>query len=375
MVKTIPRFGQLLLVILTGSLFLGQCYCQDTGGPYTGTISVSHDQSSGSCIDNRGQVIQEGRLFEPGPDECQVCTCLRQLPVLCRTVLCAPPQGCRSLRVGDACCEWVCDKWDETSASVSDLGLRLMASAITAIFSLSLLFFLIYRLRQRKLRGRQNHLEAEGYSQDEVVDDVPGYSFHLDSMKPHDRIMMRRPFPPSYTEAMYGIQPPPNNNLGENSNMIFRIHFKQLFFSDVSTEHDAPPYNTIDQDPVISYPVATLGRLVLPSLDQEMTSSSSTLPSSVRRVLRIQANVGEELTENQSNRDAENSRGPPSLKDLSARISSSSSEPPLSSPRPCSSYTSPRPSASSISPSSSSTQCQSRTSSGESETELTQTTV
>ena len=344
------RSGQLLLVILTGSLFLGQCYCQDTGGPYTGTISVSHDQSSGSCIDNRGQVIQEGRLFEPGPDECQVCTCLRQLPVLCRTVLCAPPQGCRSLRVGDACCEWVCDKWDETSASVSDLGLRLMASAITAIFSLSLLFFLIYRLRQRKLRGRQNHLEAEGYSQDEVVDDVPGYSFHLDSMKPHDRIMMRRPFPPSYTEAMYGI-------------------------SDVSTEHDAPPYNTIDQDPVISYPVATLGRLVLPALDQEITSSSSTLPSSVRRVLRIQANVGEELTENQSNRDAENSRGPPSLKDLSARISSSSSEPPLSSPRPCSSYTSPRPSSSSISPSSSSTQCQSRTSSGESETELTQTTV
>ena len=49
------------------------------------------------------------------------------------------------------------------AGAVSDLGLRLMASAITAIFSLSLLFFLIYRLRQRRLRGRQNHLEAEGY--------------------------------------------------------------------------------------------------------------------------------------------------------------------------------------------------------------------
>ena len=77
---------QLLLVIFTGSWLLGRCCCQDTGGPYTGTISVSQDQSSGSCIDNRGQVIQEGRLFEPGPDECQVCTCLRQLPVLCRSM-------------------------------------------------------------------------------------------------------------------------------------------------------------------------------------------------------------------------------------------------------------------------------------------------
>ena len=143
----------------------------------------------------------------------QVCTCLRQLPVLCRTVLCAPPQGCRSLRVGDACCEWVCDQWDDSvTGSVSDLGLRLMASAITAIFSLSLLFFLIYRLRQRKLRGRQNHLEAEGYSQEEIFDEAPGHSFHLDLMKPHDRVMMRRPFPPTYSEAMCGIRP--NGNLG-----------------------------------------------------------------------------------------------------------------------------------------------------------------
>lgn len=256
-----------LLLSSTTSLLLESTLSQDTGGPYTGTVSVS-GELSGSCIDNRGQVIQEGRLFEPGPDECQVCTCLRKLPVLCRTVLCAPPQGCRSLRVGDACCEWVCDKWDDSvNGSVSDLGLRLMASAITAIFSLSLLFFLIYRLRQRKLRGRQNHFEAEGYSQDEVIDEVPGHSFPFESMKPQDRVMMRRPFPPSYSEAMYGL---PTENL------------------DVSTEQNAPSYNSIHQDPVISYPVATLGRLVLPAFDQNIPSSSTTLPSSLRRVLRRQ---------------------------------------------------------------------------------------
>lgn len=34
-----------------------------------------------------------------------------------------------------------------------DTGLRLVASCITAVLSLSLLFFLIHRLRQRKIRG------------------------------------------------------------------------------------------------------------------------------------------------------------------------------------------------------------------------------
>ena len=57
----------LLLLSSAARVVMGQ----DTGGPYTGTVSVNSD-TSGSCIDNRGQMIQEGRLFEPGPDECQV---------------------------------------------------------------------------------------------------------------------------------------------------------------------------------------------------------------------------------------------------------------------------------------------------------------
>lgn len=269
----------LLLLSSAARVVMGQ----DTGGPYTGTVSVNSD-TSGSCIDNRGQMIQEGRLFEPGPDECQVCTCLRQLPVLCRTVLCAPPQGCRSLRVGDACCEWVCDQWDEVTGSVSDLGLRLMASAITAIFSLSLLFFLIYRLRQRKLRGRQNHLEAEGYSQDEILDEVPGHSLHMESLKPDDRVMMRRPFPPTYSEAMSGFRPTEN--------------------LDVSTEQDAPPYTSIHTDPVICYPVTSLGRLVLPAPAPEERP-----PASIRRAL-LRAAPGEQ-SRSVAAEESQLSQGPP----------------------------------------------------------------
>ena len=41
----------------------------------------------GSCTDNRGQLIQEGRLFEPGPDECQVSTCVLVTRVLVKRVL------------------------------------------------------------------------------------------------------------------------------------------------------------------------------------------------------------------------------------------------------------------------------------------------
>ena len=130
-----------LLLVSSASLLVETSLGQVTGGPFKGNLSI-HKESSGSCTDNLGQTIPEGMLFEPGPDECQVCTCLRQLPVLCRTVPCAPPQGCRSLRVGYACCEWVCDQWEDTEhGSVSDLGLGLVASAVTAILSLSLLFF------------------------------------------------------------------------------------------------------------------------------------------------------------------------------------------------------------------------------------------
>jgi len=264
-----------LLLVSSATMLVERGLCQDTGGPFKGTLAINNE-ASGSCTDNRGQSIPEGMLFEPGPDECQVCTCLRQLPVLCRTVLCAPPQGCRSLRVGDACCEWVCDQWDDTGhGSVSDLGLRLVASAVTAILSLSLLFFLIYRLRQRKLRGRQNHLEAESYGHDDSIEDIPGQTFNLGSLKPHDRTMMRRPFPPSYNEAMYGhhvpLPPdhPPSHTL------------------DLSSDQDAPPYSSIHQDPVISYPVATLGRLVLPGPPHPLGTSntSNTLPSMIRRVV------------------------------------------------------------------------------------------
>jgi len=60
------------------------------------------------------------------------------------------------------------DKIDGTGNNVEgnanyDIGLRSVASFVTAIFSLSLLFFLIHRLRQRKIQGNDVSDAGERY--------------------------------------------------------------------------------------------------------------------------------------------------------------------------------------------------------------------
>lgn len=62
--------------------------------------------------------------------------------------------------MGTSCCEFKClddilSKTDNYSDTY-DMALRLIASLVTAVLSISLLFFLIHRLRQRKIRLRQN---------------------------------------------------------------------------------------------------------------------------------------------------------------------------------------------------------------------------
>lgn len=77
-------------------------------------------------------------------------------------------QDCKSFRIGSSCCEFIClDETEgpdgDTSVDVTwgeggwiggDLGLRLIATAVTAVLSLALLAFLFYRLKRR--RGTRN---------------------------------------------------------------------------------------------------------------------------------------------------------------------------------------------------------------------------
>ena len=122
--------------------------------------------------------------------------------------------------------------------------------------------------------------------------------------------------------------------------------------ADVSSELAAPPYASIHQDPVISYPLASLaslGRLVLPApapAPAPAPHTAATLPASVRRVLGCRRRPPDQ---EERPRDA---TSPPAL-----------SQQPPSPPRPASAAASP---------------CQNRmspASCSDQEPELTQTTV
>ena len=118
--------------------------------------------------------------------------------------------------------------------------------------------------------------------------------------------------------------------------------------ADVSSELAAPPYASIHQDPVISYPLASLaslGRLVLPA-PAPAPATAATLPASVRRVLGCRRRPPDQ---EERPRDA---TSPPAL-----------SQQPPSPPRPASAAASPCHNR--MSPASVSDQ----------EPELTQTTV
>ncbi|KAG8222479.1 hypothetical protein J437_LFUL000841 [Ladona fulva] len=125
--------------------------------------------SNGECTDLHGRTILPGLHFVPGPDTCTLCVCENGNPKWCKAVLCSPPQECTSFRLGNSCCEFICldDTLPKTTSdgtgneNGAEFGLRLIASAVTAILCLSLLFFLIHRLRQRKIRGRQNRQLTE----------------------------------------------------------------------------------------------------------------------------------------------------------------------------------------------------------------------
>ena len=56
-----------------------------------------------NCTDHKEQHIPNGLLYTPrGSDACRVCTCASGSPILCRTVLCAPPSHCNSIKVINA---------------------------------------------------------------------------------------------------------------------------------------------------------------------------------------------------------------------------------------------------------------------------------
>ncbi|XP_058809253.1 uncharacterized protein LOC131674535 [Phymastichus coffea] len=189
-----------------------------------------------TCRDVNGLLHETGYHYIPGPEPCTLCVCDNGNPTLCKAVLCKyknqeslPNKDCKTFRFGSTCCELIClddaisvnDKTDGSGATIVDstnydLGLRLIASCITALLSLGLFIFLIHRLRRRKIRaGRQSHqlsddqrsLGSIGYLDRNSVqlgmpmEDVPcngGYPL----WKPPSSYFPRGEAPPPYEEAV-----------------------------------------------------------------------------------------------------------------------------------------------------------------------------
>ncbi|XP_014481497.1 PREDICTED: uncharacterized protein DDB_G0271670-like isoform X2 [Dinoponera quadriceps] len=199
---------------------------------FTLTRLKVHAEGGVACKDQHGRSYESGFHYIPGPEPCTFCICDNGNPKLCKAFICKfLEEDCKSFRRGDTCCEFIC--LDDTLSSISndkpdgagtnimdgnanyDLGLRSVASFVTAILSMSLLFFLIHRLRQRKIQGRENrqigedqrslgnmgYLERGGLLHGLPMDDIPcgtGYSL----WKPPGNYFPRGEAPPPYEEAV-----------------------------------------------------------------------------------------------------------------------------------------------------------------------------
>ncbi|KAK3924013.1 Integral membrane protein DGCR2/IDD [Frankliniella fusca] len=177
------------------------------------------------CRDINGLHVKHGLMYMAGPGECHQCVCDNGVPKNCQDVMCHQPQNCSTFRKGARCCDFVC--LDDLSSGKSDVvgfegdfGLRLIASVITAVLSFSLLFFLVHRLRQRKIRsGRQSRQLSEderslgsigyitgslGYLPGamERYEEPAAHFPHYPLWKPPGNYFPRGEAPPPYEEAV-----------------------------------------------------------------------------------------------------------------------------------------------------------------------------
>lgn len=217
-------------MIYSGSNLLGYAV-------FAFTVHLNVRAESGvACKDQQGRSHESGFHYIPGPEPCTFCVCDNGNPKWCKAVICKfLEEDCKSFRRGDTCCEFIClddtlssisnDKVDGTGGNITDgtanydIGLRSVASFVTAVLSLSLLFFLIHRLRQRKIRvcvaGRQSrqlaedqrnlgnmgYIERDGLPHGVPMEDIPcGTSYPL--WKPPGNYFPRGEAPPPYEEAV-----------------------------------------------------------------------------------------------------------------------------------------------------------------------------
>ncbi|XP_035690821.1 integral membrane protein DGCR2/IDD-like [Branchiostoma floridae] len=121
------------------------------------------DLAKMKCINSKGEKVADGQVFTPqGHDACMTCTCHMGEAQMCITAQCDRPKKCTSYQMSpDKCCEFTCLDPNENNNSNnyngSELsmthGMRLVVSCLSSFLILSLLLFMVYRLRQRRLEA------------------------------------------------------------------------------------------------------------------------------------------------------------------------------------------------------------------------------
>ncbi|XP_059974522.1 integral membrane protein DGCR2/IDD isoform X5 [Mesoplodon densirostris] len=135
-----------------------------------------------TCVDIKDNVVDEGFYFTPkGDDPCLSCTCHRGEPEMCVAALCERPQGCQQYRKDPKeCCKFMC--LDPDGSSLLDSmasGMRLIVSCVSSFLILSLLLFMVHRLRQRR-RERIESLIGANLHHFNLGRRIPGFDYGPD---------------------------------------------------------------------------------------------------------------------------------------------------------------------------------------------------
>ncbi|KAM4634592.1 integral membrane protein DGCR2/IDD isoform 1-T1 [Polymixia lowei] len=140
-------------------------------------------QTGQTCVDIKDNVVNEGYYFTPkGDDPCLSCTCHDGEPEMCVAALCERPQGCQHFRKDPKeCCKFTCLDPDGNSLFDSMAsGMRLIVSCISSFLILSLLLFMVHRLRQRR-RERIETLIGGNLHHFNLGRRVPGFDYGPDA--------------------------------------------------------------------------------------------------------------------------------------------------------------------------------------------------
>ncbi|KAJ2949467.1 hypothetical protein O0L34_g15385 [Tuta absoluta] len=170
------------------------------------TLRFNRVSSQGECTDLRGRVIANGLHYAPGPDTCTLCVCDNGLPKICKAVLCSPPQDCRSFRVGNTCCEFICLDDVVKPAEGAEANVRVAAGGAAAVVLLTVAL-VVYRVKKQKRRRAphtddQRSLTSIGYISGSMAYMGGQCETALAAWKPPGNYLPRGEAPPPYDEAV-----------------------------------------------------------------------------------------------------------------------------------------------------------------------------